>query len=147
MKKFWLVALFISGSAFAGLFDADNYEDCVLEGLKDAQSELAAELVRDTCLQKFAEQTKKISPASLVEQTFLCDIPAGSFYTLVINPEEKFMQVDNTRVEITGETETIIYAERGNGDIYRWSKVDHFIRVRLAESGNQVSLQCTPAKN
>jgi len=57
MKKLLTVLIVLSGNTYAGLFGPDNYEDCILEGLKDAKTDLAVKLVNRACFDKFPSNT------------------------------------------------------------------------------------------
>jgi hypothetical protein len=47
------------GSSHAwSVFGPNNYDDCVLEGLKTAKTDLAAVLVKQSCANKFKNATK-----------------------------------------------------------------------------------------
>jgi hypothetical protein len=39
--------------AFAGWFGQSDYDECIIEGMKEVQSDVAARLVRQSCLKKF----------------------------------------------------------------------------------------------
>jgi hypothetical protein len=56
-KLISLTCLLITCSqAYAGIFGASNYEDCVLEKLKDAKTDLAVQTVYAMCEGKFPSQ-------------------------------------------------------------------------------------------
>lgn len=45
--------LFVPTVSFAGLFGPSNYDECVLDGIKDAKTETAAQMVARACRNKF----------------------------------------------------------------------------------------------
>ena len=61
MKKiiFLTASLAIALESSGGLFDPSNYEDCVLDGVKDAKNEAAVGAVYQMCRRKFPPKTQK----------------------------------------------------------------------------------------
>lgn len=52
-----VLLLLLSINASAGLFGPSNFDECVLDGVKDAKTETAARLVAQACRNKFPLQT------------------------------------------------------------------------------------------
>lgn len=48
-----LLNLFISSNALAGWFSADNYWECLLDGMHDVQSDAIADEVIDACKDRY----------------------------------------------------------------------------------------------
>ena len=53
MVKFILCIFLFATPVQAGWFGPDNYDECVLKNIKNAQSDIAASLVRKSCANKF----------------------------------------------------------------------------------------------
>jgi hypothetical protein len=48
-----LIAITLSGQATAGLFGPSTYDDCILDGVKQAKTDLAVQAVYQSCRNKF----------------------------------------------------------------------------------------------
>ena len=61
MKKIFILAslIFLVFQANGGLLGPSNYEDCVLENIKDAKTELGIQTVYMMCREKFSEKNTK----------------------------------------------------------------------------------------
>jgi hypothetical protein len=60
MSKYTFLAMIVSPSiAFAALFGADNYNDCLLENMKGVTSNAAAGIIATACRNKFPESDCK----------------------------------------------------------------------------------------
>ena len=58
--KFPVAILFLSlTSAYAGLFGPTNYEECVLDGLKNATNSSSTQLLHKVCKEKFQKDGAK----------------------------------------------------------------------------------------
>jgi hypothetical protein len=57
MKHFFFASLLImlSSNCDAGLFSPKNYDDCILDGVKSAKTDLAVRAVYESCRSKFPE--------------------------------------------------------------------------------------------
>lgn len=51
--SFWVVATMFPAIAFAQIFGPSNYEECVLKGIRDANTEGAVSALKDACAAKF----------------------------------------------------------------------------------------------
>lgn len=71
-----LIAMALSGQATAGLFGPSTYDDCILDGVKEAKTELAVKAVYQSCRNKFPKDvaSREESPPKLVE-------PRGVYWT------------------------------------------------------------------
>lgn len=49
------------GNSYAGWFGPSNYEECILEKMKDAKSSVAAAAIADACRKKFPLKVKAVS--------------------------------------------------------------------------------------
>lgn len=58
------------GLAQAGLFGPSNYDECVLDGVKDAKTDMAARLVAQACRNKFPVKTEPIEQRRWIEVGF-----------------------------------------------------------------------------
>jgi hypothetical protein len=67
MKRLFFLLIFIVSNAYAGFFGASNYEECVLEGLKDASNSTSAQLLHKVCKEKF----KKEGAKNIVSECYL----------------------------------------------------------------------------
>lgn len=57
-KISFLLGMFIANQATAGIFGPSNFEECVLENLKNAKNELAVQAVYSACGDKFNKPSK-----------------------------------------------------------------------------------------
>jgi len=57
LRLFLLTSILIVNicSAYAGIFSASNYDDCILDGVKSAKTDLAVRAVYQACRSKFPE--------------------------------------------------------------------------------------------
>jgi hypothetical protein len=55
-----LIAITLSGQATAGLFGPSTYDDCILDGVKEAKTELAVKAVYQSCRNKFPKDVGSI---------------------------------------------------------------------------------------
>jgi hypothetical protein len=71
-----LIAMTLSSQATAGLFGPSTYDDCILDGVKEAKTELAVKAVYQSCRNKFPKEVanREKSPPKLVE-------PCGVYWT------------------------------------------------------------------
>ena len=59
MKRIFFLLFFIVANTYAGFFGPSNYEECVLEGLKDASNSTSAQLLHKVCKEKFKKEGAK----------------------------------------------------------------------------------------
>jgi len=60
MKKIISILLtLLSVNSYGGIFGPSNYEECVLDGLKNTKTESSVYLLRQTCQQKFQKDSEK----------------------------------------------------------------------------------------
>ena len=59
MKQIIFLLIFVSSNVYAGLFGPSNYEECVLEGLKDANNSASTQLLNKVCTEKFKKEGTK----------------------------------------------------------------------------------------
>lgn len=55
-------------SAFPGWFGPSDYDECIIEGMKGVQSDIAARLVRQSCLKKFPPQKSQKAKSEEIPQ-------------------------------------------------------------------------------
>ena len=65
-----IFAMAVGRSHAWSVFGPNNYDDCVLEGLKTAKTDLAAVLVKQSCANKFKNATK----TNLLEPVYDCSV-------------------------------------------------------------------------
>lgn len=58
--NFFILLTFASMNSYGGLFGPSNYEECVLDGLKNAKTEMAASLLSRVCHQKFPKKYQPV---------------------------------------------------------------------------------------
>lgn len=93
---FILIAFILSNSSFAGLFGPSNYEECVIDGVKNVKAEAAVNAIRQACMKKFptkemleekkklAERDKIIAKCGLTKSD---DTAGNIFLALQTRPE------------------------------------------------------------
>jgi len=62
------VFIMVPTTAFAGWFGPSDYDECIIEGMKGVQSDVAARLVRQSCLKKFPPQKDKTPKSEKIPQ-------------------------------------------------------------------------------
>lgn len=78
-----LSLLCATGVAQAGLFGPSNYDECVLDGVKDAKTETAARMVAQACRNKFPMKTSPpVTDYGPIRVTFYSD-KTGQWENLV----------------------------------------------------------------
>jgi len=158
MKTLLLTVLFVlSGNTYAGLFGPDNYEDCILEGVKDAKTDLAVQLVRSACLDKFPPETK---PSTSVKDNqrqsifynndFVCKQRQTTWIGRVtFEPQKKLLTVGDRKATVTHVAGAKVYADsiKKNKDgksVYYWilNRNIPMIEVVMRDSGNTGIADC-----
>lgn len=66
-----LLQLIFFNYSHAGLLGPSNYEDCVLENLKNAKTDLAVQTVYSICKQKFPDKTTKNNQNEVPQECLL----------------------------------------------------------------------------
>ncbi len=71
--KFLIMLLFVmlNSSTYAGIFGPSNYEDCVLQGLKEAKTETAVYVLKEMCASKFTKSEQPIEKQDLTAKCVL----------------------------------------------------------------------------
>jgi hypothetical protein len=69
MKLSLFVALLIMlvSNCYAGLFSPKNYDDCILDGVKSAKTDLAVRAVYESCRSKFPEGKSGVKRSGICE--------------------------------------------------------------------------------
>ena len=89
---FATLILTIGSSAYAGLFGPSNYEECVLDGLKDAKTDGALVLLMNFCSDKFNTNKKQSESKETDSIVFKeCDSPRLRAYAewIVVHKDRK----------------------------------------------------------
>ncbi len=63
---FFCLHILLTNFAYAGWFGPKDYDECIIEGMNGIQSNVAARLVRQSCLKKFPPQKAKTSKSTRV---------------------------------------------------------------------------------
>mgnify|MGYP001395754386 CR=1 FL=1 len=110
-------------SASANWFGPDNYEDCVLEGIPEAKTDLAVKIVMATCRDKFPSEKKEsktnkpISPDSTGNPLgeYVCQFfKSNSIVNIFVDEDSNQFLFNNTNRKIANSTGSAIYT--GNWD-------------------------------
>ncbi len=81
IKSLFLILIFPIGNCYAGWFGPSNYEECILENMKEAKSDGAAYAIALACRNEFPPEKRvvvlhKELPFEVIEQLVLkCDVP------------------------------------------------------------------------
>lgn len=138
----------VSCSAFAGLFGPSNYEECVLERLKDAKSEYSAKLVQAMCLERFSKNSGGQAPlASLESAHLICHAPKNPDmgpWTFYFNIERKEFIFNNQSLKTTGVTKDKIFAS-GQENKVIFNRVTS--AISLTYNNNTSELSCDLSTN
>ena len=116
------ILLFLSSVSLshAGLFGPSNYEECVLENVKTAQTDRAVSVVIMTCLDKFPQKVIPVLPklSKGIKANLVCtNVSIPEPYSLTINPNSKQVILNRTRIgKITNITTYKIYGTVENSD-------------------------------
>jgi hypothetical protein len=116
------ILLFLSSVSLshAGLFGPSNYEECVLENVKTAQTDRAVSVVMGMCLDKFPKKVIPVLPklSKGMKADLVCTNDSiREPYSLTINPNNKQVILNKTRIgKITNITTYIIYGTVENID-------------------------------
>lgn len=87
MKKLFLLGLFVFSVNGYAFFGPDNYEDCILENVKDAKSDAAVGAVYDACATKFPSKTSKenrVKENKLKRRMLKCGLKKNDFSSFVV---------------------------------------------------------------
>ena len=126
MKRTFIVLstflLILSSNAHAGLFGPSNFEECVLDALKDAKTEYAAQLVQAMCLEKFPISNKS-SVSTLIEGKkgkLICDTGWQGYppYQVSFDRTQEIFSVNSKTFNIHSQTKGKIYATPDNEDMF-----------------------------
>lgn len=146
-----LMTVMVSGSVQAGLFGNETFDDCVLEGLKTAKTDLAVQMVVATCSSKHASETDNnniIPPKNDKDENtpriFFCET-SGRPYRVEIDPEKAYFMIDDTKFSIIGETRSSTYLEGSTKNGFKvsveWIK-DYAMAGTNTETNKQFYLNC-----
>jgi hypothetical protein len=88
MKRLIFISLLlISNIGHGGIFGSSNYEECVLDGLKNTNTDSSVRLLRETCQKKFQkdyEKTLKNCSLTWNGKTYKLGIPENiDLYTTI----------------------------------------------------------------
>ena len=159
MKKLLPVLIVFSGNTYAGLFGPDNYEDCVLEGIKDAKTDLAVKLVINTCLDKFPPETKvNPKPTQTIEtkKKFVCEVRGANYrpWEIELDASNKVLIINSkTRMRITHVSGTKYWTESASSDagaeFFIFDSSPYILSLEMVvpevsgkQGGDRVSFKC-----
>lgn len=123
-----LLTTLLSMNANAGLFGPSNYDECVLDGVKDAKTEMAARLVAQACRNKFPLKSEPTQQRMWIDVGFYKQGSTGQRNALA----NKLSVVDNKHsTDLYGERVTKIRLMNG------YSFPVHNISVGLVKKGDK----------
>ena len=113
--------------AHAGWFGPDNYEDCVLEALKDSESDTETYIIRSVCRTKFPSE--KLAPMDTKpSEQYVCEM---SNYkerppmTIMVDSAEKSMRIggaEGKSFKITHSTDRKFWTETRKNVYFVYNK-------------------------
>ena len=132
MKRI-ILALFLCSvhvnTAYASWFGPDNYEDCILEGIPTAKTDMAVRLVRSTCRDKFPSKKKanNKNPRTHLDVLgdYVCEQITGgnSILEMFIDEKAKSLRDGRRAVKIIRSTDEALFSAKygaNNGDTAYW---------------------------
>jgi hypothetical protein len=131
MKSLFLILIFPIGNCYAGWFGPSNYEECILEKMKDAKSNYAAIAIANACGKKFPKKEPVVEqklpqelPSKVIDQLIVkCDVP--------IQAEDRRSNPASYLVE---ERKDLTRCSLYNGNS-EWSVHSLIVRFRDLDSG------------
>ena len=122
MSRTLILVLFLVisiSSANASLFGPDNYEDCILEAIPTAKTDLAVTLVMDSCRAKFpSKSTKKTTkkpeePSGNPLGEYVCERLNGKYsvWNIYVDEEMRLFKVNEMTLTIERSTGKALYTE------------------------------------
>ena len=147
----------ISSLSNAGLFGPDNYEDCILEGVKDAKTDLAVKLVMSACLDKFPTDAKpstsvkdKQPHAVFYNNDFVCKQRQTTWVGRVtFDPQRKLLTVGDSKANVTHVAGGKVYADsitknKEGKSKYYWilNRNTQMVEVVMRDSGDTGIADC-----
>lgn len=128
--KFIFASILItqSWSVNASWFGPDNYEDCILEGIPTAKTDLAVRTVMSVCRNKFPAEN--LSTSFLKDRTpydrsgtYACEgVQGNRLLRVEVNEDDGLISLDGHEAAIAQKTQTKIYSEKDDGkdvsDVY-----------------------------
>lgn len=117
MVKILISAVLIGHTSFVygAWFGPDNYEDCILEAIPKAKTDLAVKEVRSACRNKFPPKVRLTTPESNNNRSgdYVCQqILGNEIYQVVVNETEQTLFINEREHKISGTTESKIYTEK-----------------------------------
>ena len=147
------ILLFLSSVSLshAGLFGPSNYEECVLENVKTAQTDRAVSVVVMTCLDKFPQKVIPVLPklskgmkADLVCTTKKFPIQPWNLSVDVIN--KKVVLNKKSYGKITHKTKNKIYGvlkpKTGADDFFELEFLTGIFTIKIAP-GEDIEFACS----
>ena len=99
MKHLITILLFLLpvSLSHAGLFGPSNYEECVLENVKTAQTKESVGVVVMMCQDKFPQKVIPILPklSKGIKANLVCTYENNETFTLTVDPRNKLYDLDN----------------------------------------------------
>jgi len=127
MKRLFLAILLSAiqvSHVNAGWFGPSNYEDCILEGIPTARTDLAVKMVMDACMDKFPSEVSKArkeTPRQTLGNPlgeYVCEESSwdggntNTIRTITVNEKTKrFVVHGGKNLKITRSTDSAIYTD------------------------------------
>ena len=113
----FVLCVFYSNTAYASWFGPDNYEDCILEGIPTAKTDLAVQLVMSTCRDKFPSK-KKADGKSWnrhldVLGEYVCEQKLGgsSIFNMFMDEKARSLRFGTRKIKIARSTKEALFSE------------------------------------
>ena len=93
-----LFQLFLFSNSYAGLLGPSNYEDCVLENLKNAKTDLAVQTVYAMCSEKFQSKPTRKGHNEIPQE---CLLFWNGLKTAVLSKEPNDWKKNYSKYQVT----------------------------------------------
>jgi len=134
----------------AGIFSASNYEDCILDGVKDAKSDSAIAAIYQMCERKFPTKVKK--RIDLPQRAkFVCDLSQYNrtdLYDFSYDLTEKSIELNGRKYSIFRITENDLYVNlTKDGDVLIFNLIINQLTIKSGKNPSTAfSIPCAKSR-
>lgn len=147
---FLIFGILIFGISFAQIFGPSNYEDCVLNGIKDAKTDSAVVSLQTMCERKFSNQKSVVEKSSLrklSEGSLICESGVTGYlpFEIFFNRKNNEFFLNGYKGKIHTQTKDKIFAKLDNEDI---GTLDLSLKTfELSNKSTSIRMICEVNKN
>lgn len=120
-----MMSIFLSNPACAGLFGPSNYDDCVLEGVKSARSDVAVYAVRAACYNKFPPPPELSKLKAGKNVTLSCKVKdaSGRYIDVAVRGDDISVSANKGKITKRTANELVakITANDGSTDVFSFN--------------------------